>query len=172
MNRVKKNELGFSLVEIAIVMVIIGVVMAAVAIGKDTKTTADATQLFKKRVESCIAVAYGVGNWRKYDGTEIDKENGRSLKNFCKIVQTSNGDMQAKIFAPSKKLAILMHKKAFSTLSPDDFIVQEAEPDSANFTVIINSGSGGGPASGSNLPPALGSSGGKLPARLPSAFTP
>lgn len=148
MNRTNENnDAGFSLVEIAIVMVIIGVIMAAVAIGKDTKTTADATQLFKKRVESCVAVAYGVGDWRKYNGEEIDKENGRSLKNFCKITQLGNGDMQAKIYAPSKKLAIIMHKKALAILSPDDFIVQEAEPDSANFTVEINSG-GGSPEPG------------------------
>jgi len=138
----KKSQDGFSLVEIAIVMVIIGVIMGAISIGKDTKTSADATKLFKKRVESCIAVAYGAGDSRiheKYDGSEIDGDGDR-LKHFCKIIKKSNGVIKAKIYAPSDYMAVLMYEKARDVLSPDDFIVQPDTPENDNFTIAINNG--------------------------------
>ena len=137
----KQSEDGFSLVEIAIVMVIIGVIMAAVAIGKDTKATADATQLFKKRVESCVAVAYGVGDYTKYDGSAItndSKINGKSLKDFCKVIRKNDGTMEATIYAPSKKAAVILQKKSAEKLSPDDFTVQSAETTNRHFTVTVN----------------------------------
>jgi prepilin-type N-terminal cleavage/methylation domain-containing protein len=114
---------GFSLVEIAIVMVIIGVIMAAVSIGKNTKETADATQLFKKRVESCVAVSYG--------GQTVTP--GSQLSSFCEVTGTT-----AKIIGPSAKDAEAMRNKAFEKLSPDDFVVMPYNKNSKSFEVVNN----------------------------------
>ena len=137
----KKSQDGLSVVEIAIVMVIIGVIMGAIAIGKDTKLMADATKLFKKRVESCLAVAYGASaiTYKKYNGTEID-DNGNRLKHFCMITEEENGSTQARIYAPSRHMTILMYEKAKEMLSPDDFTVQSDIPAKKHFDVIINDG--------------------------------
>jgi prepilin-type N-terminal cleavage/methylation domain-containing protein len=114
---------GFSLVEIAIVMVIIGVIMAAVSIGKNTKDTADATQLFKKRVESCVAVSYG--------GQLVTPDS--QLSSFCEVTGKT-----ARIKGPDAKDTEAMRNKAFEKLSPDDFIVSPYEKNSKFFEVITN----------------------------------
>ena len=130
----KGKEKGFSLIEMAIVMVIIGVIMTAVGIGKDTKETADATQLFKKRVESCVAVAYGVGDADEY----TTAKNGKTLASFCNVAPNTNGDMVATIFAPSVKAAEVMRDKAYEKLSPDDFTVATYTTGAKSFSVMAN----------------------------------
>ena len=97
---------GFSLVEVAIVLVIIGVIIGAVAVANETKTVADVTKMYKKRVESCLAVAYGVGSSEKYDGSETDRF-GSNLKNFCQIIK-KDGITMARIYVPSKDLTVLL----------------------------------------------------------------
>jgi len=139
MREKSKSEGGFSLVEIAIVMVIIGVIMAAVSIGKDTKDTADATQLFKKRVESCVAVAYGVGDYTEYtEATATTALKGKTLKSFCNVAQNKDGFMVATIYAPNAKDAEGLRDKSFEKLSPDDFTVAAYKKNAKSFTVMAN----------------------------------
>lgn len=142
-NSVKQNY-GFSLVEVAIVLVIIGVVMAAIAIGKDVKTNADVTRLFKNRVESCIMASFQINSHEKYDGSEIDKhqDNGSLLKYFCKIKKHPDGKITARIYTPSEAMAVLLYEKSLAILSPDDFKLMSHPPANRNFLIVINDGYG------------------------------
>ena len=53
----KKSEQGFSLVEMAIVMVIIGLIVAAVTVGKSTMQSAETLKAYQKVVVPCVAAA-------------------------------------------------------------------------------------------------------------------
>jgi len=165
----KKQSTGFSLVEVAIVLVIIGVVMAAIAIGKDVKTNADVTRLFKNRVESCIMASFQINSHKKYDGSEIDKhqDNGTLLKHFCKIKKHPDGKITARIYVPSEAMAVLLYEKSQEILSPDDFKVMPHPPTNRNLLIVTNDGYGvipppvldtglGGPTPGGSGGPILG----------------
>ncbi len=161
----KKQSTGFSLVEVAIVLVIIGVVMGAIAIGKDVKTNVDVTRLFKNRVESCLMASFQINSHEKYDGSEIDKhqDNGSLLKHFCKIKKHPDGKVTARIYVPSESMAVLLYEKSKAILSPDDFKVMPNPPTNRNFLIVTNDGYGvipqpvlGGHVPGGPSPPVIG----------------
>jgi len=135
-----KLQQGFSLIEVAIVLVIVGTIIGAIAVGKDAKTAADATKFFKTRVESCLAASFWPGNHKKYDGSEIDHD-GRKLKNFCKIIKDSKGKIKARIYLPSKRMAVLMYEKSKQTLS-DDFKMMPNPPRNRDFLIVTSDGYG------------------------------
>ena len=59
----RKSEQGFSLVEMAIVMVIIGLIVAAVTVGKSTMQSAETLKVYQKIVVPCVAaVSEGIRN--------------------------------------------------------------------------------------------------------------
>ena len=59
----RKSEQGFSLVEMAIVMVIIGLIVAAVTVGKSTMKSAETLKAYQKLVVPCVAaVSEGIRN--------------------------------------------------------------------------------------------------------------
>ena len=63
MKTTRKSEQGFSLVEMAIVMVIIGLIVAAVTVGKSTMKSAETLKAYQKLVVPCVAaVNEGVRN--------------------------------------------------------------------------------------------------------------
>lgn len=51
----RKSEQGFSLVEMAIVMVIIGLIVAAVTVGKGTMKGAETLKAYQKVVVPCVS---------------------------------------------------------------------------------------------------------------------
>ena len=53
----RKSEQGFSLVEMAIVMVIIGLIVAAVTVGKSTMQSAETLKAYQKFVVPCVAAS-------------------------------------------------------------------------------------------------------------------
>lgn len=86
------KQRGFSLVEMAIVMVIIGLIVAAVTVGKSTMQSANTMKAFKQVVEPCVAAVHeGIRN-----GTNpilpsiaaIDLENGTVSCTFTRSTVT------------------------------------------------------------------------------------
>lgn len=57
MVKTRKSEQGFSLVEMAIVMVIIGLIVAAVTVGKSTMQSAETLKAYQKFVVPCVAAS-------------------------------------------------------------------------------------------------------------------
>jgi len=55
MKNTTKSQSGFSLVEMAIVLVIIGLIVAAVAAGKDTMASAKNVRAYQKVVVPCVS---------------------------------------------------------------------------------------------------------------------
>ena len=63
MTTTRKSEQGFSLVEMAIVMVIIGLIVAAVTVGKSTMQSAETLKVYQKIVVPCVsAVSEAIRN--------------------------------------------------------------------------------------------------------------
>jgi prepilin-type N-terminal cleavage/methylation domain-containing protein len=54
----KMNQQGFTLIEMAIVLVVIGLIIAAVGVGKDTMRNAEYTKVYNKFVEPWKQAAY------------------------------------------------------------------------------------------------------------------
>lgn len=72
----KFSEKGFSLVEMAIVMVIIGLIVAAVTVGKSTMQSAETLKVYQKIVVPCVAaVSEGIRN-----GAAATEPNVPSMK--------------------------------------------------------------------------------------------
>ena len=69
MNRLKKLEQGFSLIEMAIVLAVISLIVAGIASGKNTMAKASNTKLYQRNVVSCMEGALaGAG----VDGITLD----------------------------------------------------------------------------------------------------
>lgn len=113
----------FPLVKIAIIMVLWVLVVTLMLIYKGTmgmRTTVDTVQSFKER-EKCI------------------KANDQSSKIFCATHKIINDHIITTVYAPSKKLAVRMHKKLLSKPFLTDSIIQEEEPKGISFKIITNS---------------------------------
>jgi prepilin-type N-terminal cleavage/methylation domain-containing protein len=58
MLQIRKKESGFTLIEMAIVLVVIGLIVAALTVGKDTMRTAEYNKVYSKYVNPWIQAAY------------------------------------------------------------------------------------------------------------------
>ena len=82
MKTTRKSEQGFSLVEMAIVMVIIGLIVAAVTVGKSTMKSAETLKAYQKLVVPCVAaVSEGIRNGATptMPSVPVVKLNGKTL---------------------------------------------------------------------------------------------
>ena len=94
----KRGQQGFSLIEIALVLIIIGVIITGIGIARDAKRDADMTKLYKTIVEPCIAAA-GRGKAPMVaitecsigaNGATIDHANGSELRTMAAESVTSD----------------------------------------------------------------------------------
>jgi prepilin-type N-terminal cleavage/methylation domain-containing protein len=58
MQRVRKIQKGFTLIEMAIVLVVIGLIVAAITVGKDTMRTAEYNKVYSKYISPWTQAAY------------------------------------------------------------------------------------------------------------------
>ena len=109
----RRSDCGFSLIEIAIVMVVIGVIIASVAIGKNTMQSAETLKAYKKVVVTCVAaVSDAIRNGSVTPTPEyprdISLEGGDPLK--CSFGTRGNVINRVKIENATKDLKDLIKK--------------------------------------------------------------
>ena len=123
----QRNQHGFSLVEMAIVMVIIGLVVAAVTVGKSTMQSANTMKAFKQVIEPCVAAVHeGIRN-----GTNpvlpsiaaIDLENGTVGCTFTRSTVTVVNSTQSLRHLMAKQINngvdVLVKEATVTVYAPD-----------------------------------------------------
>ena len=112
----RKSEQGFSLVEMAIVMVIIGLIVAAVTVGKSTMKSAETLKVYQKIVVPCVAaVSEGIRNGTTPTAPEVPtlKLGGSDITCAFASAENSlkNNEVQI-VNAPADLLALMQKNLA------------------------------------------------------------
>jgi len=111
MENARKSEQGFSLVEMAIVMVIIGLIVAAVTVGKSTMQSAETLKAYQKVVVPCVAaISEAIRNGSDTASAEYPKTmlDGKQLK--CEFKKHGDLINRVEIENAPKDLKNLMKK--------------------------------------------------------------
>jgi len=117
MKRTKKSEQGFSLVEMAIVMVIIGLIVAAVTVGKSTMKSAETLKAYQKVVVPCVAaVSEAIRNGSATATADYPtiKLGGKELE--CQFLVNNGVVNRVKIKEAPKDLRDLMRKNLHNNI--------------------------------------------------------
>ena len=109
---------GFSLVEMAVVLVIIGLIVAAVSAGRDTMRSAAHMKAYQKAVVPCVAMAARKKLTANLPDKEKDSDGKVSVDGYKCVVEAKEGDNKT-------AKAIITPAEAADLADFADFITQK-----------------------------------------------
>lgn len=88
----QRAQKGFSLVEMAVVLVIIGLIVAAVSAGRDTMKSAGHMKAYQKLVVPCVAMAARKKRTADLPAEEKDSAGKIDVDGYKCVVEAKDGD--------------------------------------------------------------------------------